>query len=42
MNAPRNIPIIVDQLSKLTNIEINELKEIILNNTKRLFNIKEV
>ena len=42
MNAPRNIPIIVDQLSKLTKIEINELKEIILNNTKRLFNIKEV
>ena len=42
MNAPRNIPIIVDQLSKLTKIEIDELKLIILNNTKRLFNIKEV
>lgn len=41
MNAPRNIPIIVEQLSKLTNIEVEKLKEIILENTKRLFKIKE-
>ena len=41
MNAPKNIPLIVEQISKLTNIEIEQLKDILLNNTKKLFRIKD-
>ena len=41
MNVPKNIPIIVEQISSITNINIQDLKQIILDNTKRLFKIKE-
>lgn len=40
MNSPKNIPLIVSEIAKLRGIDINDLKTIVLDNTKRLFRIK--
>lgn len=40
-NEPKNIPLIAEKIALLKGIEINELQEKVLNNTKRLFNLKD-
>jgi TatD DNase family protein len=40
LNEPKNIPIILDKLSKIKNIENEKLCEIIMNNANRVFNLK--